>query len=364
MINLLETNQTLEKTLDSLYNGDFQQRWEMAKILPKFGAIAIKPLQEILLNENEEVEIRWFCLKTLGEFDDIEIIWILMKLLETTEEEELITLASDIFAKQGKQAIKTLSNLINFSSYQLLATKALAQIPSQEVIEPLLSVVTSDDIEVRVTAIEALSNFNDARITEILIKALKDNSSRVRKEAVINLSLRAKFQPELQVTSLIAELLYDLNLEVCQKAAIALSRLNTKTSAQALFQCLKNSHTPLALKSSIIKALGWMETQESLEYLEEALFLVDEILIIEIITVLGRIREENLRYQAVEILLNFYHSGHSSLNNSKINESLAYAWLQLLDYRAKSALIELEKSQESLVKIHANAALKLIMNKE
>jgi hypothetical protein len=105
-----------------------------------------------------------------------------------------------------------------------------------------------------------------------------------------------------------------------------------------------------------------METPKSLEYLEQALLLVDEASIIEIITVLGRIKPENLRYQVVEILLDFYHSEHSSLKNSKINESLAYAWSQLGDNRTKNALIELQKSADSLVIIHANAALKLIDN--
>lgn len=362
MTNLLETNEILEKILNSLFNGDFQQRWEVVKILPKFGAIAIKPLEEILLDETEEVEIRWFCLKTLGEFQDIDIVLILTKLLETTEEEELITLASNILAKQGKQAIETLSNLLNSSSYKLLAIKALAQIPSREVIEPLLLMVTDNDIEIRVTALAALSSFSDLSITQVLIKALKDNSSQVRLEAVTNLGLRAKYNPNLPITSLIAELLYDINLEVCQKAAIALSRIKSKTSAKALWEVLKSSNTPVMLKTTIIKALAWMETPKSLEYLEQALLLVEEALIIEIITVLGRIKPEKLRYQAVEILLNFYHSEHPSLTNSKIKESLAYAWSQLGDNRTKNPLMELQKSQDSLVIIHANAALKLIDN--
>lgn len=357
----LETNEALQQAFDSLFSGDFQQRWDVAKILPQFGAIAIKPLQKILLDENEELEIRWFALKILGEFQDVEIILTLVNLLETTEEEELISLASHTFAKQGKQAIEALSNFLMSSSHKFLATKALAQIPSIQVIEPLLSVVTDEDIDVRVMAIQALSNFSDSRITHVLIKALKDNSSRVRKEAVMSLALRAKSHPDLPITSLIAELLYDVNLEVCQKTAIALSRINTSLVTLKLFEVLKTSTTPLPLQITIIRCLGWIETSESLEYLNQALFLVNKTAIIEIITVLGLIKSENLRFQAVKILVNFYESSPLLVKDSLISKSLAYAWGQLGDSRSKKALIEIQKINNKIVKIHANAALKAII---
>jgi HEAT repeat protein len=356
----LETQQALTKALDNLSHGDFQQRWDVAKILPKLGVIAINPLQEILLDQSEDLEIRWFALKILGEFQAVEVIFTLVRLLETTEEEELITLASSTFAKQGKPAIKALSNFLRSPSHKFLATKALAQIRSVEIVEPLLSIVTDEDVKVRVTAIEALSNFEDSRITAVLIDALKDPSSEVRKEAVISLGLKAQSHPDLDLTSSLGELLHDLNLEVCKQAAIALSRMKTPLATSMLFEVLKATTTPIPLQMAIIRCLAWMETDLSLEYLHQALFLVTKNPIIEIITVLGRVNSENLRSQAVTILLDFYYSTPLLVKDPLISQSLAYAWGQLGDRRTKKALMEMQKTDNEILKAHANAALKAI----
>ena len=357
----LDSEEALKQALENLYNGDFQQRWDIAKILPKLGKIAIKPLQEILLDEQENLEIRWFALKILGEFQEVEVILTLVKLLETTEEEELISLASNTFAKQGKPAIKFLTNLLKLPSHKLVAAKALAQIRNQEVVEPLLSIVKDEDIRVRLIAIEALTNFQDAKITDVLIEALNDYSSKVRKEAVMSLGLRAKFDPNLDFTSSLGELLSDISLDVCQQTAIALSRVKTPAATSMLFEALKNYNTPIPLQITIIRCLGWIESQQSLEYLNQALFFLDKTSIIEIITILGRVNQDNLKSQAVEILLNFYYSSHPLVEDNLILKNLAYAWRQLGDYRAKKPLREMQKIKDNMIKTHVNSALNAIL---
>ncbi|MEO0842597.1 MAG: HEAT repeat domain-containing protein [Cyanobacteria bacterium J06643_5] len=67
--------------------GDFQTRWDIAKIFPKIGKPAIAPLLEILDSEQEDLEIRWFALRILGEFNEPEVVVSLVKLLEETQEE-------------------------------------------------------------------------------------------------------------------------------------------------------------------------------------------------------------------------------------------------------------------------------------
>lgn len=360
LLNSPQTQKALDNALNLLLNGDFQQRWDVSKVFSQLGKVAIYPLQKICLDESEELEARWFALKILGNFQDVEVIFTLISLLETTEEEELINLASETFAKQGKRAIKPLSSLLKSPSHKFLATKALAQIQSVEIVEPLLLMVKDENADIRVICIEALSKFQDLRILDVLRSSLKDHSSKVRKEALINLSLKIKSSKDLKVTFEIANLLYDVNIEVCQQAAIALSRIKTEMAIDLLFEVLRKENTPIPLRITTIKCLGWIETQSSLEYLDKALFLVDKDSIIEIIKVLGRINQENLKDQAVEILVNFYYSSHSLIKDNLVLKNLAYTWKQLGNVKSKIPLQELQKTDDLTIKIYATSALRSI----
>ncbi len=326
-------NQNLQKYFCLLAKGDFQERWEVAKIIAEFEAIAINPLADIILNENQELELRWFALNILGKIntpkDDQAIILILVKLLEITKEDELINSAVEIFIKQGKKAIVILSCLILVDEYKLIATKALITIPSASIIEPLLSVVNDQNWEIRLKALEGLSNFKDERITQILIQALQDTNSNIRKEAIANLPSRIK-DNSTEIVSLLTPLLSDINLEVCQQTAIAISRIKTPLITNILFDTLIKNTTPQPLQIKIIQCLGWMETVESLNSLSQALnILSEEALIIEIINILGRMDKQKWGNLANEILLEFYNSHGEIKENSLIFKTLAYAW-QLL----------------------------------
>lgn len=354
---------TLAKALKNLYHADFQERWHIAKQISDFGVIAIKPLREIVLDEEANLEYRWFALNILGEFRDVEVILTLVNLLEITEEDELIDLASNIFAKQGKSAINALSHLLNSSEYKLLAVKALAQIHSLEIVKPLLSIVKDENEEIRLMAIQALSNFSEESITQVLIETLKDYSSKVRKEALIGLALRVNSNLHLDITSLIAQLLYDVNMEVCQQAVISLSRIKSPLAISILVKELKNPSTPIPIQITIIRCLGWIQTEEILQYFNEALFFASKSAVIEIINILGRLEDKNLRPLAVEILLNFYNSQHLLISDSLVCKNLAYAWQQLGDKRSIKALIQLQNTDDNMVKVHANEALKKLMAK-
>src|SRR3712207_8445144 len=56
--NDTDLEQVLNLALDVLDAGDFQERWEVAKVFPKLGAIAIAPLLEILEDEDADLELR------------------------------------------------------------------------------------------------------------------------------------------------------------------------------------------------------------------------------------------------------------------------------------------------------------------
>ena len=59
-LNDTDLEQVLNLALEVLNVGDFQERWEVAKMFPKLGESAIEPLIESLEDEDAELELRWF----------------------------------------------------------------------------------------------------------------------------------------------------------------------------------------------------------------------------------------------------------------------------------------------------------------
>ena len=100
-----ELEQAVAIAIQILRVGDFQARWDIAKIFPKIGKPAVVPLLEILSDEKAELEIRWFALRILGEFNEPQIVISLVKLLEETEEEELARASAQTLAKIGQPAV-------------------------------------------------------------------------------------------------------------------------------------------------------------------------------------------------------------------------------------------------------------------
>ncbi|NEO33650.1 MAG: HEAT repeat domain-containing protein [Symploca sp. SIO3C6] len=363
-LSLEKTNQfqqALDLALKVLEQGDFQERWNLAKIFPKFGDLAISPLIKILEDEELDLEQRWFAGKILGEFNHPEVIFTLAKLLKTTEDEELATISAKALANLGKSSIDLLTNLLSEPNYRGLATSALAQIRSREVIGPLLKVAQDQEPSIRSVAIEALSSFHDPSITPVLIEALNDYAAVVRKEAVIALGFRKDLATKLDLLNYLQPRLYDLNLEVSQQAAIALGRLGTEQAATALFDVVESSTTPIPLQITIIKALAWIETAVSIEYLQKSFPLVAEASILELVRVLGRIESEVLKLNAAQILLDFFDSGHPIVGTTPIKQALAHAWGQLGNNLAVEALRHLSKDNDNRVKLQAVASLKRIV---
>ena len=344
--------------LSVLFNGDFQQRWEIAKIIPRLGKEVIHPLIALLEDEDVDIEVRWFISCILGEFNDPAIVIALVKLLQQTEQEELALVAARTLANIGNSAIDALSELLAEEECRLLCVQALAHIRSVDTIEPLLSVVKDSQSEVRAVAIETLGSFRDERITPILLQALTDTEAKVRKEAVIALGFRSNLAEQLNLVEQIEPLLYDLNLEVCHQAAIALGRISNQESADALFTVLKSPLTPLPLKSSVVRALSWHSTELALNYLQQALLIEEEELCQEIIAVLGRLTEPQLKVQATNILVNFWQLEKGKITTSSLKQNLAVALGILGEQEAILTLQQISEDTVESVRLHAIAALK------
>lgn len=347
----------LSWAMDVLEFGDFHQRWDVAKLLPKLGN-AIAPLIEILADEDADEELRWFSVRILGSFNHPDVIAALVELLKTSVSEEEKAMAAAALAEIGASAVAAITELLA-SDTRLLAVRSLSYIRHSETIAPLLSVVRDPQIEVRSTAIEALSSFHDSRIPPVLLNALDDIAASVRREAAIGLSFRPDLREELDLVNRLLPRLYDFNLDVCIAAAIALGRLGTDAAATGLYQVLQSPHTPVALQIEIVRSLGRVGTQNSLEYLRHSLYqLSSETIWQEIVVVLGRIEQQQLKAFAAGILIELLSSHHPAMENANVLQAIALSLGQLGEMPAIDPLIQLLAQTDAAVRLHAIAALK------
>lgn len=340
--------------------GDFQTRWDVAKIFPQIGTKAIVPLIEILEDESADLEMRWFALGILGEFNQPEIVISLVKLLEETQEEELAIAAAQTLAKIGESAITALVELLKDQKTRLLAVKSLAQIRRSEVIEPLKSVVDDSIASVRFTAIEALSSFHYQHLIPVFIKALQDTSFSVRKEAIIALKMRAYLKEEFAIVNHLQPLIYDINSEVCQQAILALGCMKDQIAIKTLFDFLNYKNAPIYLKQEAVRALNWSESYQALDYLKESLYSSEINLCEEIITVLGRQESSEMKPCAAKILIDFLNSEQEIIDESRIKQAIVTSLGELRDKSALTYLEKLAQEQDSKLKLYALAAMKKI----
>ncbi|KAB8318127.1 HEAT repeat domain-containing protein [Tolypothrix campylonemoides VB511288] len=348
----------LELALSVLETGDFQQRWEIAKVIVSLGTIAIPPLIDILKDEDADEELRAYAARILGDLKNPDAIAPLVELLKTNESQELKEIAATALGQMGAVAIAPLTELLAQEETRLLATQMLSFIRQKETITPLLSVVQDPQVAVRVVAIEALSSFHDHRVQTVLLNALNDVAAPVRREAVLGLG----FRPELRETfDLVAKLqprLYDIDQDVCCGAAAALSRMGCDAAAEALFQVLISPNTSRRLQLETIRALSWVGTVSGLEYLQTALDQLQTPAVWqEIVTVLGRV-SGSLTDKAAEILLEMLQNNHPGVEIASIKSAIALSLGQLGKMQAMNALTEMLADKDVQVRLHASAAIK------
>ena len=352
----------VDLALAVLEAGDFHQRWDIAKLLPKLGQSAIAPLIEILEDEDADEEMRWFTARILGEYSHPEVITALVELLKTGGDEELIAMAAATLGQIGLPSVAALTELLTEENTRLLAVQTLSHIRRSETIAPLLSVVQDPQVNIRVAAIEALGSFHDPRIPDVLLNALDDLAPSVRAEAVRGLSFRPDLREELDLVSRLVPRLYDFNLEVCCSAVIALGRLGTDAAGAALFQVLNSAHTPSRLQIEAVRSLGRIETTTALDdlhsYLIKPISPSTATLWQEIVAVLGRVEQLALKARAAEILVEMLRLGYPATQHQSIKQAIALSLGQLGDVRALDLLIQLLADADIGVKLHAIAALK------
>nr|WP_211173131.1 HEAT repeat domain-containing protein [Brasilonema bromeliae] len=349
----------LELALQVLETGDFQQRWEIAKVLTSLGNIVIPPLIDILKDEDAEEELRAYAARILGDLKNPNAIPPLVELLKTNESDELMKIAATALGQMGSLAIASLTELLAQEQTRLLATQMLSYIRQKETIAPLLSVVEDSQVAIRAVAVEALSSFHDHRVPPVLINALNDVAAPVRREAVVGLGFRPDLREALNLVARLQPRLSDINQDVCCAAVAALSRMGGEAAAQQLFQVLVSPNIPIQLQLEAIRALSWVGTLSGLKYLQQALYQLQFPTVWqEIVTVLGRVSDTTLTDKAAEILLEMLQQNHPGVEIGNIKSAIALSLGQLGKKQAINPLTQMLADEDAQVRLHASAALK------
>jgi HEAT repeat protein len=357
-----------------LCEGDFQDRWDVAKLFPRLEALAAEPAESVkqllldpllalLQDEEEDPDTRWFVARILGEFRQPAVLPALVHLLQTAPTEDLQQIAATALAGFGKAAIAPLAQLLQVPHTRLLAVKTLSQIQDPGVVQPLMKLLRDPDSQVRAAALSAIGSTRDRPIPDLLIAALGDSSAAVRQVAVTELGFRTDLLPDYDLVSLIYPLLLDASAGVAQQAAIALGRLGTNPAATALYRVAQLPHTTHPQRMALVQALGWMGTPTALHHLHRlALQWSEEApsapLLHATIQAMGRVEAPELRWQAARYLVELLHGNLPAVQTAAVKQAIALQLGKLGDLDALDALVHLATDPDLGVKLHAIAALK------
>ena len=360
----------LVSVLSELERGDFQSRWETAKQIPDFGESAIAALVDLLRKTPTDLELQWFVARILGQFNHADAVMALVHLLQNTEDEDVAEIAAQMLAQIGPEAVEVLAPLLNDPSSRALVVLALAQMQDAAIVPLLLPVVTDADATMRIITTETLGRFHDPRIIPALLQGLTDLNAKVRQVAIAAIGYRSQLftEQDQDPVVLIKPLLKDLDLQVCQTAALALGRLATDAAAQALQDTAISNYVPVPLKLTIIQALGHVGSQKSVQFLQELwphtvssfqmIDDADQTIAEAIIKALTLHRQTALQGASAQALIHCLH--HQPNSDPTLNKTIANALGQLGDTKAIPELIRLLGISDMGVRLHAIAALKQI----
>lgn len=362
----------LEIALETLIYGDFQERWEAVKLFsqlePEAIDRAIELLDELVDTDEDDGELTWFIARILGQSDRPEAVSKLIQLLAQSQNEEVKTIAATTLANFGERAIEPLRHLLVAEpQWRRLAIQGLSLIQHPTAIEPLLDTFNDPDPQIRAATLSALHAFRDRRVLAVFIAAFNDLSATVRREATIGLGLRATDRAdsgspiEWDLVQQLEQRLYDLDLSVCQQAAIALSRCGTDAAAEALFRVLVATHTPMPLQVEIVRSLSWIDSSLGLEYLRQALDLESPMVCLEAIRAIGQVCDTHYQSIATGILLNWLNSEHRTLQQPEIRQAVALELGRLGNSQALSHLQTLKRDPDAKVRIHAEKAYEMVI---
>lgn len=287
--------QILNGLLQALEWGDFQVRWDVSKLLPKLGNVAIDPLLNRLnetLNDTTDFdeELQWFVVRTLGAWEDDGVMLALLEVLKSGNS-DVQSMAATVLAQYGDRCLSVLKPMLQTgleAESSLWAVRILANIRSVETVEMLLKLAVNPDTEVCCTAIAALGNFQDNRIAGVLIQSLKSPVARIREAAAEAIAFCQTLSYDRRI-EVLTPLLWDLNSSVCIRSATSLGRLGDRAT-ESLLRALKSEPLPDTLAIELVRSLLRLESVEALIGLFKA-SQTRSLVRTELLRALGRVRK-------------------------------------------------------------------------
>lgn len=255
----------LSTLINRLELGSFQDRWEVAKLLPTYGEAVLPRFLELLQDEESDGELRWFVTRMLAEMPGQSTISALLRLVNRTADVELARAATVALGHCGAPGIEALVSLLPSPEHRLIATQTLAHSGHPVSLPALLDLARHEAPTLRALAVEGLGLFADPLAAQGLLQALGDSAAVVRRQAALALAaVVTLIAPQVCLEGL-RPLLADPHLSVAQAAAQTLGRLPSPLAIAALAPLLTTPNTPEPLQKTALQALGWCPSQAVLE---------------------------------------------------------------------------------------------------
>ena len=374
----------IEQAIAQLIEGDFHSKWDRTKRLDQqFAQWGDRPIPYLIsrLENSTDVENQWFLVRALAQFDHPKVVAALAHLLMTPAAEDLQVEAIKALTGLGNSAVATLAAWLSVDQLparRVLAAQTLARIRRTDTILPLLSVADDPDPQLRAIAVEALGSFHDARVTPILLAALKD-SPQICVEAIRTLGRRADLLGTVDLVGPLQRCLYHADATVARESAVALGRLGSEPAAIALGKTLTQP-LPTSVKIAAVRALGWMDTPTAIADLSAAFAgampTVMPPVRQEIAKSLGQTRSDPLKAKAAAPLLTWLKSAnlaYTQMNpqasdavngldptDLSLNQAVISALARLRTPAALDGLVPLLGDPDARIGLHALSALKQI----
>lgn len=212
--------------------------------------------------ENDFINLKVLAVKVIGNFQDKKAVPALLYCLNSKSENYKIRLCiAEALGKIGdKGAVESLINVVKDESEKSVyvresAAKALGMLGDLKAIEPFILVLQSKKTFLdkftflKEQIIEAIGKLNapeDRRILEVLKDSLKDESAQVRLNAIESLS-NSEYE---EAGDLIQEMLFDEDDEVKKGAMISLYNMFGKSKIAEILEEVDNLPEVLAPLSS------------------------------------------------------------------------------------------------------------------
>ncbi|MEB3312875.1 MAG: HEAT repeat domain-containing protein [Cyanobacteriota bacterium] len=259
------TPASLSALINRLEVGSFQDRWEVAKLLPSHGEAVLPRFLELLQEEESDGELRWFVTRMLAEMPGQATVSALLGLVNRTTDGDLARAATVALGHCGAPGIEALVSLLPSPEHRLIVTQALAHSGHPASLPPLLDLARHQDPALRALALEGLGLLADPLAVSPLLAALADGVAAVRRQAALGLAtVMPLIEPQRCLEGL-RPLLADPHLPVAQAAAQTLGCLASPLAIAALAPLLTTPLTPEPLQKTALQALGWRPSQAVLE---------------------------------------------------------------------------------------------------